>query len=145
MGSTSPGGIEQEVEDFFESYRAAFERRDPEEISKHFAYPAHVATEGHQVMLTPVLSSSEWKHQLKRLLEMYQRIDVRTIRIREISLAPLSSRLLHARLCWGLEDSNGARLYDVDAVYTLGRFGNEWKGIAISHNELPRYLSLIHI
>ena len=139
MGSASPGGIEQEIKDFFESYGAAFERRDPEEISKHFAYPAHVATEGHQVMLTPVLSSSEWTHQLKRLLEMYQRIDVRTARILAISVTPLSSLLVHARLRWGLGDSHGERLYDFDAVYTLGRFGHEWKVIAIAHNELPRY------
>ena len=139
MGFASARDVEQAVKDFFESYRAAFERRDPEEISKHFAYPAHVATEADQVMLTPILSRSEWTHQLERLLEMYQRIDVRTVRILDISVTPLSSLLVHARLHWSLEDSGGARLYDFDAVYTVGRFGNEWKVIAISHNELPRY------
>src|SRR5262249_30413118 len=120
--------------DFFESYRAGFERQDAEEIARHFAYPAHVATEGHQVMLTPVLSKSEWMHQLKRLLEMYQRIDVRTARILSISVTPLSSLLVHARLHWSLEDSGGARLYDFNAVSTLGPFGHRWEGIATLHN-----------
>ena len=124
---------------FFESYRAAFERQDAEAIADHFAYPAHVASDAGQVMLSPILSKREWTSQIQQLLQMYQRIDFQAPRILAISVTELSSRLMQARVHWGLDDSHGARLYDFDAIYTLGCFAGNWKIVAIAHNELARY------
>ena len=131
--------MERAVGAFFEAFGAAFERQNAAEISNYFAYPALAATEVDQVMLTPILSRSEWIHQIEQLIQMYKRIDLRKARILEISVRPFSSRLAHAVVHWALHDGSGARLYDFDAVYTVGRFGEEWKVIGICHNELPRY------
>jgi hypothetical protein len=130
---------EAEAKQFFESYRDAFGRRDAEAIADHFAYPAHVASDSGQVMLSPVTSRREWANQIQQLLQMYQQIDFQSAHVLAVSVKELSARLLQACVRWALDDVHGRRLYDFEAIYTLGRFSGEWKIVAMSHNELPRY------
>jgi hypothetical protein len=130
---------EREVMRFFESYRDAFGRKDAEAIADHFAYPAHVASDAGQVMLSPVSSRREWRSQVEQLLQMYQQIDFHVARVLAVSVKGLSTRLLQAAVRWALDDTHGKLLYDFEAIYTLGHFGNGWKIVAMSHNELPRF------
>jgi len=131
--------FEDEAKRFFESYRDAFGRRDAGAIADHFAYPAHVASDSGQVMLSPVTSRREWASQIQQLLQMYQQIDFDSAHVLAVSVRELSARLMQACVHWALDDIHGTRLYDFEAIYTLGRFGGEWKIVAMSHNELPRY------
>jgi hypothetical protein len=130
---------EREAKRFFESYRAAFARRDAEAIADYFAYPAHVASDASQVMLSPVSSRREWAGQVQKLLQMYQQIDFQAARVLALSVKELSPRLMQACVHWALDDSHGSLLYEFDSIYTLGCFGGAWKIVAMSHNELTRY------
>ncbi len=124
---------------FFESYRSAFGRKDPDAIADHFAYPAHVASDAGQVMLSPVSSRHEWRSQVEQLMRMYQQIDFQSARVLALSVKELTARLLQACVHWALDDTQGKRLYDFEAIYTLGHFREGWKIVAMSHNELARY------
>jgi len=127
------------VEVFFESYRAAFERLDPAAIADHFAYPAHVTSDGKEIGLIAVRSKREWAAQLERLLEMYRAIGFRSARVHELKVTEMSPRLILANLRWELRDAADGLLYEFQAVYTLADVGAGFRITAIAHDEMPRY------
>ncbi len=128
----------QSVTEFFESYRAAFERSDSAAIADLFAYPCHIASDQGEIDLISVATRQEWIGQIERLLGGYRTIGVASARILELTTSELSPRLVQAILHWGLHDKAGGILYDFRAIYTLAAIDGALRITAIAHNEIPQ-------
>ena len=131
--------ITADVRAFFTTYCTAFIRRDAPAIARHFATQVHVASETGKSVSVQIENADEWRKTIDRLLEMYLAINVASAEVKEMSVHPVSSRLVQASLHWALSDGNGAPLYEFDALYTLARHSETFKIIAIAHNEIPQY------
>jgi hypothetical protein len=133
--------ITADVRAFFTTYCTAFIRRDAPAIARHFADQVHVASETGKSVSVQIQTGDEWRKTIDHLLELYRAINVASAEVKEMSVHPVSSRLVQASLHWALRDGNGARLYEFDALYTLARHSETFRIIAIAHNEIPQYRS----
>lgn len=131
--------ITADVRAFFTTYCTAFIRRDAPAIARHFADQVHVASETGKSVRVQVETSDDWRKTIDHLLEMYLAINVASAEVKEMSVHPVSSRLVQASLHWAVRDANRAPLYEFDALYTLARHSETFKIIAIAHNEIPQY------
>ena len=131
--------ITADVRAFFTTYCTAFIRRDAPAIARHFADQVHVASETGKSVRVQVETGDEWRNTIDRLLDMYLAIDVASAEVKEMSVHPVSSRLVQASLHWALRDANRTPLYEFDALYTLARHSETFRIIAIAHNEIPQY------
>jgi hypothetical protein len=131
-------GADRDVQMFFDSYRAAFERREAAAIAEHFRFPLHVTGDAGEVTAVSVPSLEAWIPQLERLLGAYTQLDVRTARMAETHTRRLSPRLAQTAVHWALENSAGKVVYEFDASYTLAASGGALKITAITHNEQLR-------
>jgi hypothetical protein len=131
--------ITADVRAFFTTYCTAFIRRDAPAIVRHFADQVHVASETGKSVRVQVETGDEWRKTIDHLLEMYSAINFGSAEVKEMSVHPVSSRLVQASLHWALRDGNGAPLYEFDALYTLARHSEAFRIIAIAHNEIPQY------
>lgn len=133
--------ITADVRAFFTTYCTAFIRRDAPAIARHFADQVHVASETGKSVSVQIQSGDEWRKTIDHLLELYRTINVASAEVKEMSVHPVSSRLVQASLHWALRDSSSAPLYEFDALYTLARHNERFRIIAIAHNEIPQYRS----
>ena len=131
--------ITADVRAFFTTYCTAFIRRDAPAIARHFADQVHVASETGKGVSVQIETGDEWRKTIDRLLEMYLAINVASAEVKEMSVHPVSSRLVQASLHWALRDAGKAPLYEFDALYTLARHSETFRIIAIAHNEIPQY------
>jgi hypothetical protein len=129
---------DSEVQAFFDSYRAAFERRDARAIAEHFRFPLHVTGDAGEITVVSVPSVDAWLPQLERLLGAYGSMDVRTAQLLDARITRMSPRLVQAAVCWSLRSSAGTVVYEFDAAYTLAGSGAPLKITAIAHNEQLR-------
>ena len=136
--SQVPAGLDSDIQTFFDSYRAAFERRDTAAIAGHFGFPLHVAGDSSEVTVVSIPSVEAWIPQLERLLALYAQLDVKTAKIRDARTTRFSPRLSQAAIGWALENSAGKAIYEFDAGYTLVATGDALKITAIVHNEQLR-------
>jgi ketosteroid isomerase-like protein len=131
--------ITADVRAFFTTYCTAFIRRDARAIARHFADQVYVASETGKSVRVQVENGDEWRKTIDHLLEMYLAIKVASAEVKEMSIHPVSSRLVQASLHWAIRDADGAPLYEFDALYTLARHSETFRIIAIAHNEIPQY------
>jgi len=131
--------ITVDVRAFFTTYCTAFIRRDAPAIARHFADQVHVASETGRSVVVQVATGDEWRKTIEQLLHMYLAINVSFAEVKEMSIYPLSSRLVQASLHWALRDATNAPIYEFDALYTLARHSETFRIIAIAHNEIPQY------
>ncbi|MDQ6870475.1 MAG: hypothetical protein M3037_00520 [Gemmatimonadota bacterium] len=131
--------ITADVRAFFTTYCTAFIRGDAPAIARHFAEEVHVASETGKTVRVQVETSDEWRKTIDHLLGMYRAINFGSAEVKEMSILPLSSRLVQASLHWALRDANLEPLYEFDALYTLARHSETFRIIAIAHNEIPQY------
>jgi len=136
--SQVPTGLDSDIQTFFDSYRAAFERRDAAAIAGHFGFPLHVAGDSGEVTVDSIPSVEAWIPQLERLLGLYAQLDVKTAKMRHARTTRFSPRLAHAAIGWALETSGRKTIYEFDATYTLVATGDALKITAIVHNEQLR-------
>lgn len=130
--------LDPDVQAFFDSYRAAFERRDAKAIAEHFGFPLHVAGDSGEVTVVSIPSVEAWIRQLERLLGLYAQLDVKTAKMRDARTTRFSQRLAQVAVGWTLESSGGKTIYEFDATYTLVATGAAIKITAIAHNEQLR-------
>ncbi|MEA2762818.1 MAG: hypothetical protein QOD47_2102 [Gemmatimonadaceae bacterium] len=134
-----PSEITADVRAFFTTYCTAFIRGDATAIARHFADQIHVASETGKSVRVQIETGEEWRKTIDQLLAMYRGINFGTAEVREMSVHPVSSRLVQASLHWALRDASGAPLYEFDALYTLARHSETFRIVAIAHNEIPQY------
>ena len=134
----SADSADPDVQAFFDSYRAAFERRDAAAIASHFRFPLHVTGDAGEVTAVAIPSAEAWVPQLERLLAVYAQLDVKTAQMREARTTRFSPRLAQTAVHWTLESSAGKVIYEFDATYTLATTGESLKITAIAHNEQLR-------
>ena len=130
--------LDPDIKAFFDSYRAAFERRDAKAIADHFRFPLHVTGDAGEVTVVSIPSVEAWIPQLDRLLGLYAQLDVKTAQMREARTTRFSPRLAQAAIAWALESSAGRTIYEFDATYTFVATGDALKITAIAHNEQLR-------
>lgn len=131
-------GVDPDIQAFFDSYRAAFERRDAAAIAGHFRFPLHVTGDAGEVTAVAIPSVEAWLPQLERLLAVYAQLDVKTAQMREARTTRFSPRLAQASVHWALESSAGKVIYEFDSSYTLAGTAADLKITAIAHNEQLR-------
>lgn len=124
--------------EFFASYRAAFEARDPAAITEHFAFPFHLTSDGDPPDLTAVPDAATWGGQIERLVGFYRDIGATSARIAEASATALSERVEQVAVHWRLHDAAGNDLYDFHACYTLADVDGSFRIVALAHDELVR-------
>jgi ketosteroid isomerase-like protein len=130
--------VEADIQAFFDSYRAAFERRDAKAIADHFRFPLHVTGDAGEVSAVAIPAVEAWVPQLERLLAGYAQLGVHTARMLETRTTRFSPRLAQAAVQWALETSAGKPIYQFDATYTLAKTGETYKITTIVHNEQLR-------
>lgn len=133
------GETAENVNAFFESYRAAFERLDAPAIADHFAYPSHITSDTGEIVLNPIPAKQDWIGEIEQLLGMYGAIGFGSARVVNLALTEISPRLVQAVVHWELRDGEGGSLYDFQAMYTLAEIDGALRISAIAHNEIPRY------
>src|SRR5512141_668743 len=57
--------LKTSINAFFDSYRAAFERRNVGDIADHFAYPGFVTSDAGEITLVPITNRQEWLGKLE--------------------------------------------------------------------------------
>lgn len=134
MGTT----LDPDVQAFFDSYLAGFEKRDAKSIAEHFGFPLHVTGDAGEVTVVSIPSVEAWIPQLERLLGLYAQLDVKTAKMRDARTTRFSPRLAQVAVGWTLESSGGKTIYEFDATYTLVATGDALKITAIAHNEQLR-------
>ena len=133
-----PDSVDADIQAFFDSYRNAFERREPAAIADHFRFPLHVTGDAGEVTAVSIPSVEAWIPQLERLLTVYKQLDVKTAQMVEVRITRFSPRLAQAAVHWALESSTAKTIYEFDATYTLAGTGASQKITAIAHNEQLR-------
>jgi hypothetical protein len=124
-------------EAFIEHYRTVFERFSATEIADQFAFPLQVTGDtGAGVALTVATSKEQWTQQLESLLGSYHKIGVARSQVKTLEAVTISPNLAQARVLWALFTDGGQPVYEFHSVYTLGRFENGLRIIAIAHDEL---------
>ena len=128
----------QPVADFFESYRAAFERLDAPAVVEHFAFPCLITGDGDPVSVLPIGGRDQGLAVIERLLGTYRTLGVARARLLSLTPTALSPRLALGVVHWALSTGAGETLYDFDAAYTLALIDDRLRITAICHNESPR-------
>ena len=128
--------VPAELEQFFASYRAAFEGRDAAAIAAHFGDTVHVASDTGSAVRLELTAAGEWQAVVERLLATYRTLDVRRAEIRALAVAAVSPRLVQARVDWALFSQARHPLYEFRALYTLAYGDRVWRIVAIAHDEL---------
>ena len=123
------------VRDFLDAYRAAFEAFDVPAIADLFSCPSQITGDAGQVSVTIVPTREDLVPQLEWLVSAYRRIGVRSAEILELRVIELGPPLAQAAVRWRLVDSDGDRIYDFRASYTLADLGHGMRIVAIAHNE----------
>ncbi len=131
-------GKKEEVRDFVDAYRMAFDAFDPVAIADLFFYPCQITSDAGEISVVTVPTRDIWLPQIERLVEAYRSIGVRSAEVIELQVVELTPRLAQAAISWRLVDGSGQPLYDFDAAYTLGDPGTGLRIAAIAHNETPR-------
>ena len=132
-----------EIAAFFASYRAAFDRHDPDSIVGHFVYPCHFVSDADPVALMPIANEQDCRMGVERVLGWHRDIGAVAGELTEFIVTELSPRLASVSLKVDLHDKAGRRLYDFHGLYTLVRKSDAWKIAAISHNQIPRLRSCV--
>lgn len=133
----------REVDDFFEEYRRAFERREARAVADLFVYPlALVADHGISVRLRTMTDRAEWTRTLEALMDSYALWGVASARIASCTCMPVGERLAQATLRWLLETREGEPVYGFSAFYVLLRQSADWRIAVVAHDEIHRSAAL---
>lgn len=123
---------------FLASYRDAFERRDVEAIGKHFGDTVHVASDTGSGVHVQYVARGEWRGVIEQLVSQYEALDIASAEIRSLEVAPISSRLVQARVQWALFNQSGSVVYEFAAAYTLSCADQACRTVAVAHDEVAR-------
>jgi len=131
------------VQEFFASYRIAFERYDSDAIVDHFIFPSHVVSDAEEVALMPFATKQDCRVGVERVLGWHRELGVGSGRVVDYHVSELSPRLANLHLRFELCDHAQRPLYDFEGFYTLVRTQGSWRIAAIAHNQIPRLLACL--
>jgi hypothetical protein len=132
-----------EAERFIAAYRTTFESFDVAAIAGCFAFPCQVTSEGDAVTVVAVPSLDAWTPQIARIVGAYRLLGVERAEILDLRAVPVTPRVGHAVVTWGLRGADDAPIYDFHASYTLADTGAGLRIIAIAHDETPRLMAAV--
>jgi hypothetical protein len=133
----------EDVKAFFEAYCAAFEALDVEAIADCVAYPSHIVSDGDDVTMIAMSNRQDCLTAMNRVVVLHRQLGAPSGRIHDLSILTLSPRLVQASLRMDVLDGGSRLLYDFQASYSLARFADAWRIVAIAHNQIPRLLRCI--
>lgn len=120
---------------FLDGYAAAFVRFDAPTVADLFSYPCQLTADDGEIAVTAVSTREAWLPQVERLLAAYRRLGVASATVVDLRLQELTPRLSQAAVRWRLADAADGLVYEFDASYTLGEFGDAIRITAIAHSE----------
>lgn len=123
---------------FFDDYRRAFARADPEALAELFAYPVQVVSATEDAAAISVSNRDEWRSVLEGLLGAYRSLGVAEGVPVELQVSELTPRVSSVRVHWELQREDGSAIYDFTAVYTLAHVDGGWRACGIAHDEVPK-------
>ena len=135
--------LAEDVKAFFQVYCAAFETLDVEAIADCVAYPSHIASDGDEITLIAIANRPECLATMNRVVELHRQLGAPSGHIRDLSITELSPRLAQASLTMEVLDGTLNHLYDFQASYSLAKFADAWRIVAIAHNQIPRLLKCV--
>jgi hypothetical protein len=124
-----------DLERFFASYAAAFDRLDPEAIAAHYALPSMLCTNAERVVWTDVAAIVENMRQLCRAYRRagYQRASYETVSVAERGAAHAVVDLL-----WTVERADGLAPWRFRTGYDVQRQADEWRiVVCVAYEEAP--------
>ena len=123
---------------FLERYGAAFTRADVSALVDCFAFPLQVVSISDDVPSIATAQAAEWPGVVERLLGAYERLGVaKCIPVAVETFDPMSA-LAVLRVQWDLRRQDQELVYDFTATYTLALVQDEFRIIAVAHNEQPK-------
>jgi hypothetical protein len=129
----------QSPQAFIETYKTTFETFRAPDIVEHFAFPLHLTADiGDGVTLSVAPSKEQWTQQLEGLLAGYRKLGVSRSSVRSLDVTEVSPSVAQARVHWALRTAEDRPIYEFHSSYTLARFGDALRVVAIAHDELPR-------
>ena len=128
---------------FIERYRDTFESFDADAIGACFAFPCQVTSEAATVTVMSVPAVEAWVPQVARIVGAYRLLGVHHAEILDLQVVPVTPRIAHALVRWGLRDGNGATVYDFTASYALADLGDGLRVTAIAHDETPKLMAAV--
>lgn len=126
------------AEEFFDDYRLAFTRDDIDALIGCFAFPLHTVSITADPPAISVSSREDWLPVLRELLAAYRTLDVADALRLEMDLSRPIPGVVAARVHWGLRRSDGSRVYEFTALYTLVQTSGALRIVAIAHDEVAR-------
>jgi catechol 2,3-dioxygenase-like lactoylglutathione lyase family enzyme len=124
-----------DVRHFLEHYEQLYEQRQADAIAECFAYPLHVASDGQSVGLFTAATKDAWIPTIRQLLARYERLGVSRARQVELTMNELTAQFVHAKVRWVLEDRTGSPIDSFSAAYTIARFQDRLRIVALAHDE----------
>ncbi len=128
---------------FIERYRDTFQSFDADAIAGCFAFPCQVTSEGATVTVVTVPAVGGWTPQIARIVGAYRLLAVARAEILDLRIVPVTPRVCHGVVRWGLRDAAGATVYDFTASYTLADAGDGLRIVAIAHDETPKLMAAV--
>ena len=132
-----------EARAFIERYRDTFGSFDAEAIGACFAFPCQVTSEAETVSVTSVAAVEAWVPQISRIVGAYRLLGVHHAESLALQVVPVTPRITHAVVRWGLRDGAGATVYDFTASYALADLGEGLRITAIAHDETPKLMAAV--
>ncbi len=113
-----------DIREFFEQYRAAFNRLDGEAVARLFAVPSGIASEKgytHWSSHEPVRSN------MVALCELYRANGFASAKFEETSFLAQGEHFAVVDLAWRVDRTNGQEPWHFNTTYNLIRTGEEWR------------------
>src|SRR5687768_17523212 len=99
--------IQEEVQQFLDSYSRSFEQYDSALVADHFTYPLHLTSDAGKIVVISVPSRESWQNMLDGLLATYKKLGVRSAILVNQALVALSPALVQAQIKWRLHNAEG--------------------------------------
>ena len=126
------------VHSFFDQYRATFARFERDALVELFVFPLQLVSATKASASVSVVNDEDWPALLDGLFEAYRALGVAGAEPLELTTLDVTPEVVCARVHWELQRTDGGKIYDFTAIYTLVDVGGSLRIAGIAHDELPK-------
>jgi hypothetical protein len=130
-----PAAADPTVSAFFDSYRAAFDRLDPEAIADHFLVPAILSTNGAYIAWT---ARGDVVTNMRTLCARYRTARFRAASWELLDVIVMPPLHVFADVCWTIDHEPPAPSARFRTAYQLRRDGDRWRILLCIAYEEPQ-------
>jgi hypothetical protein len=127
--------VAPDLDRFFASYAAAFDRLDPEAIAAHYAVPSLLCTNAGRVAWTDAAAVVE---NMRRLCQAYRRAGYQHASYEVVSALARGDMHAVVDVLWTVERADGLPSWRFRTGYDVQRQANEWRiAVCVAYEEAP--------